>query len=79
MNLLLVSTVGPGRAERRWRRPSVNQAYRFALHLCTRATLTTKEWRIDRADAPIDGVIALCMALDRCEHKPERVRLLGWV
>jgi hypothetical protein len=27
----------------------------------------------------VDGVVALAMALDRAEHKPEPVRLLGWL
>lgn len=40
-------------------------------------------WRLDRATrAPedsIDGLIALCMALERAEHRPEPVRLLGWL
>ena len=38
-------------------------------------------WRIDKP-APrthIDGVIALCMALERAEHKPEPVELIGWL
>ena len=38
-------------------------------------------WRIDRAkwDDKIDGVIALCMALDRLENRPEPAKLLGWL
>lgn len=38
-------------------------------------------WRLDklaRADQ-IDAVIALCMAVERAEHQPEPVQLLGWV
>ena len=27
----------------------------------------------------IDAVIALCMAVDRAQHKPEPVELLGWL
>jgi hypothetical protein len=27
----------------------------------------------------VDGVVALCMALDRFEHQPEPVRLVGWL
>ena len=40
-------------------------------------------WRLDRAsrspEDAIDGLIALCMALERCEARPEPVRVLGWV
>lgn len=38
-------------------------------------------WRIDRPDrtAVIDGIVALCMALDRAEQRPEPARLLGWI
>jgi phage terminase large subunit-like protein len=37
-------------------------------------------WRIDRADRPIDGAVALAMALDRCEQPAvEPARLLGFV
>jgi len=27
----------------------------------------------------MDGLIALCMAVERAEHKPELVELLGWL
>jgi hypothetical protein len=36
-------------------------------------------WRIDRADANIDAVIDLCMAVGRAAYKPEPARLLGWI
>jgi phage terminase large subunit-like protein len=38
-------------------------------------------WRLDRPDrsSPIDALVALCMALDRVEQRPEPVRLLGWL
>jgi phage terminase large subunit-like protein len=38
-------------------------------------------WRIDKAHgrAHIDAVVALCMAVERAEAKPEPVRLLGWL
>ena len=38
-------------------------------------------WRIDKptADTHIDGIIALCMALDAVENQPEPVRLVGWL
>jgi hypothetical protein len=38
-------------------------------------------WRIDKPNprANIDAVIALAMAVERAEHKPEPVELLGWL
>jgi len=38
-------------------------------------------WRIDkpRKEINIDGMIALAMAVDRAESKPEPVELLGWL
>jgi len=38
-------------------------------------------WRVDKAyrTAQIDAVIAMAMALERVEQKPEPVRLLGWL
>ena len=38
-------------------------------------------WRLDRPDrsSNIDGLVALCMALERAEQRPEPVRLLGWL
>ena len=38
-------------------------------------------WRIDkpRKETNIDALIALCMAVDRAQHKPEPVELLGWL
>jgi hypothetical protein len=35
--------------------------------------------RFDRADKPIDGVVALAMALDRAEHLEQPANLLGWL
>jgi hypothetical protein len=32
-----------------------------------------------RAPNPDDGVVALAMAVERAEVKPEPVRLLGWL
>ena len=40
----------------------------------TTSGLRWLEWSL--AD---DGMIALCMALERAEHKPEPVALLGWL
>jgi hypothetical protein len=38
-------------------------------------------WRIDKPNprANIDAVIALAMAVERAEHKPAPVELLGWL
>jgi phage terminase large subunit-like protein len=38
-------------------------------------------WRIDkpRKEINIDGVVALCMAVDRHEHQPAPVELVGWL
>ncbi len=38
-------------------------------------------WRVDKPDprANIDGIIALAMAVERAEQKPEPVQLLGWL
>jgi phage terminase large subunit-like protein len=38
-------------------------------------------WRIDKLNprANIDAIIALAMAVERAEHKPEPVELLGWL
>jgi hypothetical protein len=38
-------------------------------------------WRIDKANwaDKIDAVIALAMALDRLENRPEPTRLVGWL
>ena len=38
-------------------------------------------WRLDepKRSTNIDGVVALCMALERALAKPEPVALLGWL
>jgi hypothetical protein len=38
-------------------------------------------WRIDKPNprANVDAVIALAMAVERAEHRPEPARLLGWL
>jgi hypothetical protein len=38
-------------------------------------------WRLDRASRgdTIDGIVALCMALDALEDQPAPVQLLGWL
>jgi hypothetical protein len=44
------------------------------------ARATGRGWRLDKSSrgAQIDAVIALCMAVERAQYKPEPVRLLGW-
>jgi phage terminase large subunit-like protein len=38
-------------------------------------------WRVDKADRQdkIDAVIALTMAVDRLENRPQPTRLVGWL
>lgn len=38
-------------------------------------------WRLDKANPRdnMDAMVALCMALERAEHRPEPVRLQGWL
>jgi phage terminase large subunit-like protein len=38
-------------------------------------------WRIDKANRAdkIDAVVALAMAVDRLENRPEPTRLIGWL
>jgi phage terminase large subunit-like protein len=38
-------------------------------------------WRIDKPtkETNIDAIVALCMALDAFDQRPEPVRLLGWL
>jgi phage terminase large subunit-like protein len=38
-------------------------------------------WRIDKANRSdkIDGAVALAMALDRIENRPEPANLIGWL
>src|SRR5581483_7235587 len=46
----------------------------------TPSTDARRGWRIDRAGAaPVDGVVALAMALDRAQHVQAAVGLLGWL
>jgi hypothetical protein len=57
--------------------PDLNRKPRAAI-----ARHSRRGWRIDwagRGEDHVDGVIALAMALDRAAHKPEPVRLLGWL
>jgi phage terminase large subunit-like protein len=45
------------------------------------ARQTGRGWRLDKAarDTQIDAVIALAEAVERAQHQPEEVRLLGWL
>jgi phage terminase large subunit-like protein len=45
------------------------------------ARQSRRGWRLDKADRAdkIDAVVALAMALDRAQHPPEPVHLLGWL
>jgi phage terminase large subunit-like protein len=45
------------------------------------AKQTNRGWRLDKADrnARIDAAIALAMAVERAQAKPEPVKLLGWL
>ena len=47
----------------------------------TIARHSRRGWRIDKPtrETNIDAIIALCMALERCEDKPREPRLLGWL
>jgi hypothetical protein len=38
-------------------------------------------WRLDKANRAdkIDAVVALAMALDRLENRPQSTRLVGWL
>jgi hypothetical protein len=38
-------------------------------------------WRLDKSErsAQIDAVIALAMAIERAEHRPEPVKVLAWL
>jgi phage terminase large subunit-like protein len=42
---------------------------------------TPRGWRLDKSHrtTQIDAVVALAMAVERAEMKPEPVRLLGWL
>jgi hypothetical protein len=56
------------------RRSTVTSPRAVARDTCT-------GWRIDKAESrqQIDAVIALAMAVEQAERKPEPVKLLGWL
>lgn len=45
------------------------------------AKQTGRGWRLDKANnaAQIDATVALAMAVERAQHRPEPVRPLGWL
>jgi phage terminase large subunit-like protein len=47
----------------------------------TVAKHSRRGWRVDKPDlrTPNDGIVALCMALDRLESQPEPMRFIGWL
>jgi hypothetical protein len=47
----------------------------------TIARHSRRGWRLDKPDARTanDAIIALCMAIEAAENRPEPVRVLGWV
>jgi phage terminase large subunit-like protein len=54
----------------------------LAVHAAnTIARQSRRGWRIDKPDdrTPNDAIIALCMAVDAAENRPEPVKLLGWI
>ena len=54
----------------------------FARHAADAiAKHSRRGWRIDKPSprTHIDAMIALCMAVERAEHRPEPVELLGWL
>jgi phage terminase large subunit-like protein len=42
---------------------------------------TPRGWRLDKVHrrAQIDGTVAMAMAVERAEHRPAPVQLLGWL
>ncbi len=59
--------------------PDDQELARHAAHAVARHS--RRGWRLDKAGRTdsIDALIALSMALERAEHQPEPVELLGWL
>ena len=65
--------------ERRLNLPDDRELARHAADAIARHS--RRGWRIDKPNprANIDAMIALAMAVERAEHKPEPIELLGWL
>ena len=65
--------------ERRIRLPDDPELARHASDAIARDS--RRGWRIDKPNprVNIDAIVALAMAVERAEHKPEPVELLGWL
>lgn len=65
--------------ERRLMHPDDPQLNRHVA--ATVARHGRRGWRVDKANRAdkIDGTVALCMAVDRLENRPEPARLIGWL
>jgi hypothetical protein len=65
--------------ERRLTHPNDADLNRHATAAIARDT--PRGWRLDKANRAdqIDGIVAMAMAVERAETKPEPVRLLGWL
>jgi phage terminase large subunit-like protein len=64
------------------RRITVPDDPELAVHAAnTIAKSSRRGWRLDKPDdrTPNDGIIALAMAVDAAENRPEPVKPLGWL
>jgi phage terminase large subunit-like protein len=64
------------------RRITVPDDPELAQHAAnTIARQSRRGWRVSKPDdrTPNDSIIALCMAVDAAENRPEPVKLLGWL
>lgn len=65
--------------ERRLQLPDLGELHVHAAN--TIARHGRRGWRVDKSDerAPNDAIIALCMAVEAVENRPELARVLGFV
>jgi hypothetical protein len=65
--------------EGRLQLPDVAELHQHAAN--TIARHGRRGWRLDKPDArtPTDAIIALCMAVEAVENRPEPARVLGFV